>query len=851
MSRDVERFRAKLSVVYRAAGRPTLRDLFAWTDEARRAEEARTGSSITLRVPGRATLNDWIRGRSIPGPASSVFFELLVQALAERASSFLVPEYRPTTAAQWRQLLRSAQAGRGPVAPLPRPRRPSAGPQGATVPALAALPRVDGELPRVEQVTGRALLGIHEAVPLPVDAAGPTSAELPRYVARDTDGGLRAALASYRTEGGFALLVGEAASGKTRSAYEALRAVVPDWRLLMPADGAAVEALAEADLSGSVLWLDELHTCLTGPAALTAATVRRLLTDTAHPVILIGTLWRDSYDALRGREGDGAEILNLARLFDFTAFSAAEWERAGSVAGSDPRLARALTHRRDFSLPQALAGVPELLHRWAATDQPYGKALLTAAVTARRCGHPLTVPAKVLEALAPVFLTGRQLADAGPAWFAEALAWASAPVFRHTDIALLSPHAEVIGRTDGYRVSDVLAQHLDIHWGNTPPAAWDALLAAADPAAHHTIGVNAEHAGRHDTAHAAWQPAADRGDLRAMRDLGRLLLDQGDLEGARKLLTPVAETGVQIAAYNLALVHHRLGDLDTARRWWTRSARAGHVFSMISLGRLLYRLGERAEALAWARRAADFGGQPAMTCYACMLIAEGDAAAARPWLVRAAHGHWIPAQYLLGVQLHQEGDAEGAREWWTQAAERGLQPGHRVRRDSVHAMCALGALSQDQGDVALARNWFSRAAEAGSVEAMDALASAAEAGGDLDAAAAWWGRAAEAGHVRSMLLAGRLAVRRRDWETGRRWFTAAAQAGDQRGMTAIGLLLSGSGDLAGARAWWTQAAEQGTPSAISNLIRLLERSDAPADAQEAQRWQARLPSRDSASPPPH
>lgn len=51
----------------------------------------------------------------------------------------------------------------------------------------------------------------------------------------------------------------------------------------MPPNRATVEALAEHDLSRSVLWLDELHTFLTGPAPHSAATVRRLLADSANP----------------------------------------------------------------------------------------------------------------------------------------------------------------------------------------------------------------------------------------------------------------------------------------------------------------------------------------------------------------------------------------------------------------------------------------------------------------------------------------------------------------------------------------------------------------------------------------
>lgn len=45
---------------------------------------------------------------------------------------------------------------------------------------------------------------------------------------------------------GFMLLVGPAAAGKTRCAYEAVRPVVPDWRLVMPPSGRFLAELVEA-----------------------------------------------------------------------------------------------------------------------------------------------------------------------------------------------------------------------------------------------------------------------------------------------------------------------------------------------------------------------------------------------------------------------------------------------------------------------------------------------------------------------------------------------------------------------------------------------------------------------------
>ncbi|WP_329466629.1 tetratricopeptide repeat protein [Streptomyces sp. NBC_01431] len=773
--------------------------------------------------------------------------------------------------------------------------------------------RGDSVPPRVDRITRRALLGIHEAIPLPAGASADLAADLPLYVARDADPQLRGVLTGFKTTGGFVLLVGDAATGKTRTMHEALLAVVPDWKFVVPDDGAAVEALAAGHHAtgdpvgqggaGSVLWLDELQDFLAGPAPLAAATVRSLLTEAVPPVIIVGTMWPEAYERLRadspepGRGGgddraggllkdirassrNAREVLAMAQRIGLAAFRPAEWERAAAAAVTDPRIAHALRGKGDFSLPQALAGAPELLHRWTTADQPYGKALLTAAVSARRAGHPLTVPAGFLRAVAPSFLTGRQRAGAGATWFEDALAWACEPVFPHTEIALLSPYSQTMGVTDGYRVADVLAGDLDINWLTIPPDVWPAMVAAAAPEARRHIGLNAELAGYPDVARHAWQDAADQGDLASMSRLGVLAFGEGKLEEARNLLTPVAEYGDPTAMYHLAGVLRGQGDLDRARHWYRCAADAGHVFSMITLGELLYALGEREKGLAWVRRAVEFGGQPAMTSYAGLLHAEGQVAAARHWLVQAAERCYAPARQMLAAQLRQEGDTagasrwltlvaedtatskvdraaalhtlgemcrqqgdlDGARKWWERAAA--LPPYRRgaVNPAGVAAMYALGALAQQQ-DSDTERRWFSRAAEAGSSDAMCALGLMADAEGDPAEAVGFWRRAAETGHVDSMILLGRQYLRQGDEPACAQWFTKAAEKGSGAAEAALGVLLSKT-DPAAARHWFTRAAERGIPQAIHCLVNALEQTGNAADVEEARRWRARLPSED-------
>jgi Helix-turn-helix domain len=176
------------------------------------------------------------------------------------------------------------------------------------------------------------LLGVHDAIQVDEKVPG----ELPVYVLRDIDEGLRAELAANARRGCFVLLIGGPSVGKTRTSYEAVMAALPDWWLVHPADPAEVTALAQAPLPRTVVWLDELQCYLDGEHGLTGAVVRALLTAT-HPVVIIGTLWPDRYTAytalpaLRGADPYARErqVLDMAAVIRIDPeFSPAEKDRA-------------------------------------------------------------------------------------------------------------------------------------------------------------------------------------------------------------------------------------------------------------------------------------------------------------------------------------------------------------------------------------------------------------------------------------------------------------------------------------------------------------------------------------------
>jgi len=116
-------------------------------------------------------------------------------------------------------------------------------------------------------------LGVHAAITVP----GVPDEIPPEYVPRELDEaeyGVRARVAAAAERGGFVLLVGGSSVGKTRSAFEAVTALLPDWWLVHPAGPGEVAALASGPLLRMVVWLDELQRYLGGEHGMTGGMVR-------------------------------------------------------------------------------------------------------------------------------------------------------------------------------------------------------------------------------------------------------------------------------------------------------------------------------------------------------------------------------------------------------------------------------------------------------------------------------------------------------------------------------------------------------------------------------------------------
>jgi hypothetical protein len=448
-------------------------------------------------------------------------------------------------------------------------------------------------------------LGVHASI----SVRGVPDDVLPKYVARDSDvgeSGIRARVAAAARHGGFVLLVGDSSVGKTRSAFEAVRELLPHWWLVHPAGPEEVAALVRDPLPEIVVWLDELQNYLDSERGTAAAVIRALL-NLPHPVVIVASLWSDRYAAWMTRPSSGCadphawerQVLELADVVHIaSAFSKGEQGRASAAAIGDPRLQVALD-TAGYGLTQTLAAGPQLVAHWENAN-PYARAVLDAALDAARLGARRPLSAGFLRAAAPGYCTGQQQAEAPDNWFEEALAYATGKLLGAT--SALIPAGADMGQIAGYIPADYLIQHAGKQRRNepVPAAAWDAMLTClTDPADSYRLAQSAESRLLYEYALPLYQRAADAGDDYTMWRLAPLLAERGDLNQLRAR----SQAGERGASDVLADLLAERGDLEELR---VRAA-VGDQQSAWNLARLLVERGNPGEAVHVLRPLAEAG----------------------------------------------------------------------------------------------------------------------------------------------------------------------------------------------------------------------------------------------------
>jgi eukaryotic-like serine/threonine-protein kinase len=363
-------------------------------------------------------------------------------------------------------------------------------------------------LPRVREITDPIAIGVHPAPPRssarhPAEATGD---RVPVYVQRDIDDKLRSAL----SHSGFVVLVGDATAGKTRTAFEAMRAVLPDHLFIAPSEleGVRVAVQEAAATRKCVLWLDELQDFL-GPDGLTRRAVADLMQGTDHHRVILATMRAAEESRLATGDGPAGGSLRLIqsvvdqarRIFVERLFNEAERARVQELAGQDSRLADAIGHADNFGIGEYLACGPQLSAEWqdawARGNHPRGAALIAAAVDCRRAGFTGPMPRSLINELHSVYLEQHNGSSLYPETLEDAWNWTT----KRRESGSAPLRTIDLDRCD---VFDYLIDEFQRQAGEVPPESTARIaLIHAGPDAAGAIALTAWRQGRYELAELA------------------------------------------------------------------------------------------------------------------------------------------------------------------------------------------------------------------------------------------------------------------------------------------------------------------------------------------------------------
>ncbi|GAA2522714.1 tetratricopeptide repeat protein [Streptomyces longisporus] len=549
--------------------------------------------------------------------------------------------------------------------------------------------------------------------------------ELTPYILRSHDEELSALVS--RGEAGhsaMAMLVGGSSCGKTRACWEAVQTLGEGWRLWHPFDPTRPEA-ALADLQNvgprTVVWLNEAqHYLLPSTSSLgerVAAGIRALLRDQARrPVLVLGTMWPEYWDTLTALPAPHApdvheqtrKLLAGTNISVPSAFSSTDLRALLRDGLGDPRLLYAVQRARGGQITQYLAGAPSLLERYRNAPV-VARAVLQAAMDARRLGHGLALPHPLLAAAAPGYLTDEEWDQTSDDWLEEALAYTAKPCHgARGALTRIKPRPGQAGlATPHYRLAD----YLEEHGRNTrysrpvPDTLWEAAF---------------QHAHVEDLFAFARSAASQRGPEEHLR-----------------FAVKAAANGDHAAAWQAAETLSRSGRLVEALAMYQRAADGGaFVTARRKAAALLHQLGRLDEALQEYQAAAGQGHLPSVHRAITLMHDRGDRTAAATWCQRLAEQTDLDILDTAITLLQQTGHDSALTQWLCDLAERG-RPG---------ALARAADLLQHTGRADEAVAWLVPLAQAGYLGAELLVAEILEESGHLDEAITWYRRATESGY---------------------------------------------------------------------------------------------------------
>ena len=449
-------------------------------------------------------------------------------------------------------------------------------------------------------------------------------APIPVYVPRAFDDALDRAILA----GGLVVLEGESVSGKTRSAYEAIRRTVPGRRLIVPSDERSLTAIADLPTTprNAVVWLDGIDRYLAA-GTLNEGVLDRLCPPDRTDVCLIGTLdSRVRGDLPKQSEPTVSRILEDRAEHFFVERRLKETElRTALELEDDWRISQALADRNKGGFAADIADSHTTLRRWRSAvhgHNPRAGAIISAAVDARRLGYRAPLPRGLLEDLHRHYLGPSVHHDPGASTFDEALRWATDPARGAS--GCLSPVGKETYEPFHHLVSHALQEE---EGSEVPDAVWN-LISHRIPVEYlPTFGFAAYETDRFTVAGHAWTRFLERFPEHPGANLGTalLLLRAEDRSGALPFLRRAVEDEDPRAMERLgsvlalsALTGEDPSVAEEAGLWLRRAYDGGERGGAHLAGLLRYRAGDEDGALFWLSVAADDGDEAAMFLHACL-----------------------------------------------------------------------------------------------------------------------------------------------------------------------------------------------------------------------------------------
>ncbi|GAA0290347.1 hypothetical protein GCM10010302_31110 [Streptomyces polychromogenes] len=689
------------------------------------------------------------------------------------------------------------------------------------------------------------------------------------YVAREHD---RVLADAVRAAGSgrpqMVVLVGSSSTGKTRACWEAVQPLAERaWRLWHPFNPTRADAALE-DLARvgprTVVWLNEAQHYL-GDARRgerIAAAVHELLTAADRgPILVLGTLWPEYARRYTASPAPGApdphsrvrELLAGRLVTVPDAFDARALQEAAVRAKAGDRLLSEALGRTQTSgrVAQDLAGAPLLLHRYL-TASPGARALVEAAMDARRLGVGLHLPQDFLTAAAVDYLGQEDYDDLHncPDWKRPALAELAEPV--HGKQAPLRSTGPRPGRRAPAAGSDPaeadaggpmlrLADYLEQYGRSArrrlcPPASfWDAAHAHLSDAddldalarrarvrhrlqwAHHLrLRADLAAAGAAPTAPGPTAPVDDH-----PHEPQAVVVEQAPAAGVREV------SGVQVpmALHVRGIWRAEAGDRAEAERLFRRAAEGGHLEALGDLALLREEAGDPHGAETLAREAAAAGHTEALRRLVELRECGGDHPTAQALACALADAGSPDPLCELAARRQEAGDTAAAGRLFRHAADAG----------HVRAVHLLALLVERAGDRTEAEVLARRAADGGAVEALFDLAVLRASTGDAARTESLFQQAADAGHAkatRALVVLWERAGRRAEAEALAR---RTARAGRPGALRDLAVLRARTGGLADAEPLFLAAVDAGHPDALRELVRWRDENGDGSGAEDLAR----------------